>query len=429
MERSVDNSLRRWMLLGAAIGSVFYLCLCGVKTLNPFNYDWILNIYHDSTLSFWGWIFYEKAPFSDGLFSCYDLSYPHALSIIFTDAIAPFVIILKPIIRVLINKHTITQYLGWWSISCYILQGLFAALLFCKTTKNKIGRTIGIIVVCLSPIMAQRLYMHNTLLAQWLVLAAMCICVYGYELQNKRYLMWVLLFGLASMIHLYFVPMIAIVFFFEMLYEIIKEKKAIKQIVTAGASLIVSVGVVAILGGFSTELADADQAWSYTILYKYSSNLMTGILPLDYSLLLPELPMMPEEYEGFAYLGVGVLLAILIILPIITWALIKKRIIIEDKPFFWCAVVCFIVSYLVAVGPRITLFDNELITLKLPKMIDYISAIFRSIGRFIWIAYYMTIIAAISFISNLDRENAIVDGKRLKPFINILLVIILWNLL
>ena len=54
--------LKKHVFIGGILGAVIYICLCGVKTLNPFNYDWMLNVYHDSTLSFLGWIFYEKAP-------------------------------------------------------------------------------------------------------------------------------------------------------------------------------------------------------------------------------------------------------------------------------------------------------------------------------------------------------------------------------
>ena len=152
------RSLYKWSLLGGMIGALTYVCICGVKTLNPYNYDWILNVYHDSTLSFLGCIFYDKASYAEGVFSCINMSYPHQLSIIFTDAIVPFAVVLKPFFRLFAREHQIIQYLGIWSIVCYVLQGAFAAILFRKTVKNETVCFIGIIILCLSPTMVQRLY-------------------------------------------------------------------------------------------------------------------------------------------------------------------------------------------------------------------------------------------------------------------------------
>lgn len=51
----------------------------------------------------------------------------------FTDAIVLFAIILKPIFSLLLPNHTIFQYLGIWSLICYVLQGVVAAIRFYKT--------------------------------------------------------------------------------------------------------------------------------------------------------------------------------------------------------------------------------------------------------------------------------------------------------
>lgn len=416
-------SLKKQAFIGGILGAVIYICLCGIKTLNPFNYNWILNVYHDSTLSFLGWIFYEKSPVADGIFSCLDMSYPHQLSIIFTDVIVPFAIILKPILNLLLPKHTIFQYLGIWSLTCYVLQGMFVAILFYKTTQNNIARFCGTIIMLLSPIMVQRLFMHNTLVAHWLIIAALCLCVYRKELDKRRYLLWILLFGMAAMTHLYFVPMLAIIFASEMLYGLLLKESLFPFLVTGAMSLTLSVGVIAILGGFSTEIADADQAWSYTILYKYSSNLLTWIISMGNSLFLPEFPYMEEEYEGFAYLGFGMLIAILCMLVVLIACKLKRKQVVNNKAAVLCSVVCILLSILIGVGPRVTLFDRELANIDLPSIVDYFFAIFRSIGRFIWIAYYIIIAGTISFLGNIGSV-IIITNKKLIP-VNIVLIFIL----
>lgn len=404
-------SLKKQAFIGGILGIVTYIWLCGAKTLNPFNYDWILNVYHDSALSFWGWIFYKKAPISDGIFLCLDMSYPHQLSIIFTDVIVPFAIILKPILSLLLPNHTIFQYLGIWSLICYVLQRVVAAILLYKTTQNNVARFCGIIIVLLSPIMMQRLFMHNTLVAHWLIIGALCICVYRNKLDKRRYLLLVVLFGLAAMTHLYFVPMLAIIFVSEMMYEIIYERKFFTHLVTGIMSLVLSISIVAILGGFSTEISDADQAWSYTILYKYSSNLLTWIISLGNSLFLPEFPSMGEEYEGFAYLGFGMLLAILYMQIVFITCKERRKQIVNNGVATICSIVCVLVSIIIRVGSRLTIFDKEIVNIDLLNIVDYFFAIFRSIGRFIWIAYYVIIVYTISFLGNTGNVIIIKSKK------------------
>ena len=424
----IDNrTIKSYIFFGAIAGSVVYFCLCGIKTLNPFNYDWILNIYHDSTLSFWGWIFYEKSPISEGLFSCVDMSYPHALSIIFSDTIVPFAIVLKPIVRTFLEEHTIIQYIGAWSLTCYILQGIFAAIFFYKSTRNSLARLIGIFIMCLSPTMVQRLFMHNTLVAQWLILAAMCICIYRYELGNKRYVMWVILYVIAVSTHIYFVPIISLILIPEMFYEVISNRKNLRPaIITGILCLTTSIAVVFILGGFSTEISDADQAWSYTILYKYSSNLMTWFIPLGNSLFIPDLPSMGEEYEGYAYLGLGMILAVILAISILIILKKNKDKMFENKSALLCLIFCLLLSVIIGIGPRITFFDKELLNINLPGGVDYFFAIFRSIGRFIWVAYYIIIGGSISLVAEKGSE-IVIRGKNVGvKLINFTLIVILF---
>ncbi len=55
-------------------------------------------------------------------------------------------------------------------------------------------------------------------------------------MDKRKYLLWVILFGLAAMTHLYlyFMPMPAIIFVSEMIYEIISERKILSQLESNG---------------------------------------------------------------------------------------------------------------------------------------------------------------------------------------------------
>src|SRR6476620_9962596 len=40
---------------------------------------------------------------------------------------------------------------------------------------------------------------------------------------------------------------------------------------------------------------------------KYSFNLLGFFNPMGYSVLFPDMPVFPDQYEGFAYLGLGIM--------------------------------------------------------------------------------------------------------------------------
>ncbi len=404
MRMKPANGMRRWLFAGGLIGAVVFFMMCGFRILNPFYYKWIFNAYHDSILSFFGWIFYEKTPINEALFGIYDLSYPHELSIIFSDVIIPFAVLLKPICKLFLPEGIVFQYIGLWSLTCYVLQGMFAALLFFKCAGRRAARFTGILMMCLSPCMAQRLFFHNTLTAHWLIVAALCICAYRDELGKKRYAAWVGLMTFSASIHLYFVPMLAIMMVFDMLYDVIQNRSMRYPLAVLAASLVCSVALVAVLGGFSTEVSDADQAWSYGILYKYSSNLLTWINPLGYSRFLPELPQMEEEYEGYGYLGLGMLALVFLSFSLLMFKKRRHGTIWENKAKAGCFFGCIAVSFLLASGPRITMGNRVLVSIPLPWFLDYVFAIFRSIGRFIWIAYYMLIAGAVCVTDQYGKE-------------------------
>lgn len=116
-----EDGMKRWILAGGVIGALIFFIMCGLRILNPFYYKWIFNAYHDSILSFFGWIFYGKTPADEALFGMYDLSYPHELSIIFADVIIPFAVLLKPICRFFWQRELLFSILGFGHlrVMCY----------------------------------------------------------------------------------------------------------------------------------------------------------------------------------------------------------------------------------------------------------------------------------------------------------------------
>lgn len=375
----------------------FFLLICDLKVLNPFFYDWILcGGGEDSTVPFYGWIFYEKSSWTDSLFGTFDTTYPYELSLIFSDSVVPFAVLFKILFGMFIPDGTATQYLGIWACTCYILQGVFGALIVKKIINHFWIRISGIFFLCASPMMIQRLFEHNTLVAHWLILFGFCLFLYREELGRIKYILWPVLMVIGTSIHIYFLVIISVIMAFELLDDILRNKNIAAPVVTGFISILCGLFTIWILGGFSSVISEADPSWGYSVLYEYSSNLNTFFNSDGNSLFLPALPRGSGEYEGYGYLGLGVLV-LMIIASLVFLANLnaKKTWMINNKIDIGCISGCFIVSVMMAVGPKVTLFGYTLFTIPLPQISDFFFATIRSIGRFIWIADYLLVLISL----------------------------------
>ncbi len=123
----------------------------------------------------------------------------------------------------------------------------------------------------------------------------------------------------------------------------------------------------------------------------YSFNLLGFFNSYGWSMLLPALPVAsPAQMEGYSYLGLGVIALVVLVL---VQAIVQRRRPTwpsKNWPLLLVALIttAFAASTVFTIG-SLTLVDYPLST---PLL-----AAFRSSGRFIWIAYYLTVLAALVF--------------------------------
>ena len=157
------------------------------------------------------------------------------------------------------------------------------------------------------------MYYHTALAAHWLILLA----IYFYSKHEKEYrdifrpvMQWGILGILIGSIHLYFVPMCGAILLGYILCSIWKERKIRIRFFYPGISF--SVGLfltVYLLGGFSS---GADTGTNNLGLFSF--NLNAFLNPMSYSTLLKNTSLWnwpfytQGQYEGFSYLGMGIIL-------------------------------------------------------------------------------------------------------------------------
>lgn len=390
-------------IVAALLGGIAFALIYGIKILNPLYTDWLLTG-GDPSQHYLGWEFFRRSSwyFPFGLTD--QLAYPLKTSVIYTDSIPIFAVFFKLFRSILPRQF---QYFGIWGLLCFVLQGYYAAKILGERSSSKTVILAGSVFFIVSPIMVFRMYYHTALAAHWLILLA----IYFYSKHEKEYrdifkpvMQWGILGILIGSIHLYFVPMCGAILLGYILCSIWKERKIRIRFIYPGISF--SVGLfltVYLLGGFSS---GADTGTNNLGLFSF--NLNAFLNPMSYSTLLKNTSLWnwpfytQGQYEGFSYLGMGIIL-----LCACGIVLMVKNIFRRRKPSVYqvMTVLMSIGLIVLAASPTITWNDKLLLQLPYSSTIYKYWGIFGSCGRMAWPVVYFLMIFGITSISNMTWKR------------------------
>ncbi|OHD21858.1 MAG: hypothetical protein A2Y34_11120 [Spirochaetes bacterium GWC1_27_15] len=337
-----------------------------------------------------------------------NLGYPAGTTISFTDSIPLFAIPFKIFKDVLPQNF---QYFGFWILFCYILQGIFSFLLLKRISNNILIQLIGSIFFIVSPIIVARSGGHFALMGHWVILAILFVIFSNFSIK-KTYFLLSFLFLLALLIHPYFLFMIFLLSFIKSLNIVIFEHKLKQTIIFYSISIVMIVFLAFLIGFFQISISQAKA----TGFGDYSLNLNALINPQDFSCFLKERKYaIFGQYEGFNYIGLG--LIILIMLNLFFLLKNKEKL---DKANIIMIVVCFIIT-LIATTNTITFDDKILFNIPFPDIIrDYFN-IFRASGRMFWAVYYIIIFYSIFYFYN---NRKYIYNEKIKIFVLFILFLI-----
>ena len=390
-------------LIAALMGGVTFLLIYGIKILNPLYTDWLLTG-GDLSQHYLGWEFFRRSDWYFPVGLTDQLAYPLKTSVIYTDSIPVFAVLFK-LFRFILPAQF--QYFGIWGLLCFMLQGYFAAKILEERMSSAIAVLIGSVFFIVSPIMLFRMYYHTALAAHWLILLA----IYLYIRHEKEYkgilrpvLQWGILGALIGSIHLYFVPMCGAILLGYILCSIWKERKIRLRFLYPGISFFAGLFLaVYLLGGFSSG-ADAGT----NNLGLFSFNLNAFLNPMSYSTILKntslwDWPFYTQgQYEGFSYLGLGI-----IFLCIIGIVLGIKKVIEKRKPAVYQVMIVLMSIGLIvfAASPTITWNDKLVLQLPYSSTLYKYWGIFGSSGRMAWSVVYFFMIFGITSTGNATWNN------------------------
>jgi hypothetical protein len=397
--------------LAIAIGFANAVSVIGWRQLDPANLSW-LKI--DPALYQTGWEFLRHEPWRVPLTWLNRLNFPFGVSAAYLDVI-PLVAIPLKFLSPLLPENF--QYLGLYALICLVLQTYFALRLMALFTRDRVLIVLGALFFVDSPILLWRLYGHFSLCSQWLIVAALWCYFRPINPQRTTRFLWP--FALLLAISGGTSPYLSIMVLGISAAAVARTQVGLQKCEQPELPLDKGVGLRHFSDVWQMILLWLRRplAWAGIFLVcmllsfaffgflvpgsmpsisgsgygTYSMNLLAPFNPGGAAILFKTFAVLPlQEFEGYNYLGAGVIL--LIIVSISRSPSILKQL---WSPALRPLVVISLVFTALAVSTRVTVGQTVLATVPLPRPLIGLLAVFRSSGRFFWPAHQLITLGAL----------------------------------
>ena len=419
-------------LTGLVIGVVVFVMIYGVKVIVPTNTEWLLHSDDiegsiDLTQHYMGWVYYRDTPWAFPI-GLTEGIYNEPVSVVYTDSIPLFAVIFKIFSGVLPDNF---QYMGLFGLLCYALMGGFGALVTRRFSSDFIVNVISSIFFVLSPILLNRMYLHTALSAHFLLVAGIVLWLYRDRMKHGRYILaWTFLVAGGTLINAYFTPMLIGILLCSIVQDVIsgeKIRRCIMLIIFPIAFSLLGAWVIGMFygdtnasgsGGLDILSFNLDAFFNPMTYATDFGHFTHDFKEITYSDIIRSFPLVsPYQNEGFAYLGLGMLILVIISVVLLIAYAIRRAVRVRrvSQASTESAqpgipqdikqgalrtrrnIISYIIALIIYVGvftflalsPTWTLGSVELFSIPWSETIWNILSIFRSTGRFIWAVYYM----------------------------------------
>lgn len=436
----IQKSLLKNYSFPILVGLFFYWYFTRLNGLDPRDVNWLLPFWHthiDSAANYLGWEYFRSAPILQWpLGRTPNLGPGPGSSISMTDSIPLMAFLFKPFTHWYQGTF---QYFGIWTLICFVLQSVASWKLIGIWVKDQLARGLACCFFVVTPAFLDRLTFHFGLSAHWVILFAL----YLFFKKDFSLKLWIILGVVSTLIQPYLAIMVSAVFLVSLLGAQHFFKRLMMYLGAIGfaafqAGLFVFGVSNAGLDGFGT----------------FSSNAFSLVDPgfpdfdrLPWSTRVPNLWENVGQYEGFAFLGSGVLLVavllvlrrlsairsfsqawpILILLPAIANFVVRQNAnsvllllasvlvsisVMQLAHYFKTnrliavKIFCITTAFsLFALSNIILVGDYKLLQFEVPKLVLDLLAIARTSGRFIWFPMYLVMtVVLVSALRQIPRR-------------------------
>jgi len=397
LSRLVDTPLGAVLL-----GSAFFVWIFGTSILDPTHVTWLLSS-GDAATHYLGWAFFRHEPWHWPLGVVRDYGIPEGTSVFYTDSIPLLALFLKPMRSFLPEPF---QYFGFWILSCYILQGYFGWRLSTLVLDKPFDRLLLSAFFILSPILLNRGSGHHSLMAHWVLLAGLYLCIKESDTSQGNtpsafpWKAWTLLLTATALIHAYLLAVLLVLYLSSCVSRLLASREHIRTEI-----LLMSLPFLAVLAAMEIEGCFILSTHDWTLCYPdeyyhFSTNLLAPFFALSPSepngtflhpLLMPTVPEAnPYQAEGFNYLGGGVVMFLLVGMVTARKNLlgILRSTLRRHIPLS----IALSLTSLFSITPVVTFGPYILVSGELPPALLRLADIFHAPGRFFWASCYVLLL-------------------------------------
>lgn len=419
--------LKMIMLISALIGGILFVLIYGVRILNPLYDDWLFAG-GDLTQHYVGWIFFRRSELQFPLGLIDGLLGDIKTSVLYMDSIpilAMFFKILSPILP------KTFQYFGLMGLMSFMLSGASSSLLIYRFNKNGIFCIIGSTLYVVCPAILQRLYGHEGLACHFLIILGFVLWAYQNHQWKKKWqkqfmapILWGVLGIVAVGTHMYFVPMIYCAMLGCFITDTFLYKKPSRALFSVLALTLTSLISMWLLGAFYGDAVVSAQGLGVN-----SANINTFWNPLDIygygmvgygskgSIFFDSIPVNNGQYEGYAYIGLGIMLGIVMALTTLIVQLVRsKEKFLTDlrsglknkKAWIIAVILIFIIAMFYAISPSAYLNATKIYDIYYSERIINFMSSFRATGRFAWVGMYLIFTAVLYILSRIGNKKLMI---------------------
>lgn len=330
------------------------------------------------------------------------LAAPEGLPLLFTDSNPLIGLLLWPIAGLLPPG---VQLIGWWLLACLVLHLGFAWLLVRRAAPDGVTAIMGAVLLTLMPTLFNRLP-HANLCAHWLIMFGLWIFIDPARARKPGW--WALVLALAALVHVYLLLMVAALWGSALLARFF-ERRAWRDRarLVASHALVAAmiVGIMAMHGVFAGRFLSTGTFGAFPMAIDAVINPANP----SFTALLPSTPEFEGRgFEGFQYLGAGLLLIIgaAIIAVHGTGPRPSTEAIDSLRRLRWL-LPAFAVLTLVALGNQVWFHGRPILFVRLsPWLVDALDPL-RASGRFFWPIAYTMVLAALLVLYRLERSRVV----------------------
>jgi len=378
-----------WMGLVFALGagSVFVLITFGMDFVIGITPFWQSQV-DDVTQYIAGFNMYFTAPWQFPLLAFDSLNYPNGTRVTFVDAIPLYALALKVVLPVSLAPF---NPFGAWVALSFLLQGVGAWWITRALRADSWFFLIALLAVFLTyPALMARIG-HISLMSHWILLFAIALYIRSYQQGHLMYLAWTFLLVSAFYINIYLFVM-ACGIHLAALFSL-RRNVVFRDIIQFLFPFII-MAATAFLMLLPLPLTEVSREWGFGY---YSMNLLAPFT--GGKLFAMQVDVGPGQYEGFNYLGLGVLTTLAVSY------FVRKQ---PDTDILKRHRVLFFVLSLYtvyALSNQIYFSSQKILVLSYPAILDGLTSQFRASGRFFWpVGYFLAILAMLILYRAMSRR-------------------------